>query len=439
MNPTLEAPKVPLNDKRTINAWAIFDWANSSFALVITVAIFPAYFTSITNETIYFGDYGMSNNTVYAYCISASYLIIALFSPLLSGIADYGGKKKFFLKMFTTIGSLACISLFFFKGMDQLFWGITGFILAMIGFAGGFVFYNAYLPEIVTEDRYDTVSAKGYSYGFIGSVILLILNMVVILNPGWFGIPEDSTLGVRIAFIMVGVWWIGFAQIPFKILPDDPKGKPQTNLVKKGMEELRKVWKIVKNQRYIKFFLYSFFFYNAGVQTVLYMASTFASEELKFGQGELIGIVLLLQIVAIGGAYLFSYISGLRGNKFSLIVMLVIWAIICLAAYLLNSQSQFYIVAAAVGMVMGGTQSLSRATYSKLIPENTDDTTSYFSFYDVLEKVATVFGTFIFGIMNQLTGSMRLSVLAMAIIFVISITLLSRVKIIPAKPGEVVA
>ncbi len=417
------------NDPKVINGWALFDWANSAFALVITVAIFPIYFAGVTDDVVNFLGLEIPNSALFAYALSAAYLIIALFSPLLSGIADYGGKKKFFLKFFTILGATSCLLLFFFKGMDQLYLGTFAFVFGMIGFAGGFVFYNSYLPEIVTEDRYDMVSARGFSLGFLGSMILLVINLVIINNPGWFGIPEDSTMPARIAFVMVGLWWLGFSLIPFRRLPPDPKDKPQGKLFKKGMEELKKVWRAVKGQFNTKSFLISFFFYSAGVQTILYLASTFAEEELAFAPSELIMIILLLQLVGIIGAYLFAKVSDWKGNKFSLMVMLVIWLLICLGAYFLTSQFHFYIIASLVGMTMGGTQSLSRSTYSKIIPADAVDLTSYFSFYDVLEKVATVLGTFIFGFVTQVTSDMRNSILILGIFFLVGIVVLSFVRV----------
>jgi UMF1 family MFS transporter len=391
-----EGSTVQLNNKRIINAWAFFDCANSSYALVISVAIFPAYFLSVTTDQIDFGNFQISNSALYAYAISFAYLILAAFSPLLSGIADYGGQKMRFLRFFTILGSLACISLFFFKGMDadasqawnnqQVILGTLAFMLATIGFAGGLVFYNSYLPEIASEDQYDRVSAKGFSYGYIGSVTLLIINLIVIMNPGWFGIQEDS-LAVRLAFVMVGLWWIGFALIPFRRLPRPQALSGQKQLIRKGWEELKKVWQVIRHERNIKSFLFSFFCYSAGVQTVLFLASTFAEKELEFGTTELIGIILLLQIVAIGGAYLFAAVSKKMGNKLALLIMLSIWILICLVAFFVTEKGQFYVVASAVGIVMGGIQSLSRSTYSKLIPEHTEDTTSYFSFYDIWRKL----------------------------------------------------
>jgi len=432
------------NDKKVINGWAMFDWANSAFALVITTAIFPAYYVTVTFGQIDFFGREVPNSALYAFSISLAYLLIAAFSPLLSGIADYGGRKKFFLKFFTGMGSIACILLFFFKGMSeeatatqnylQLIFGTTAFIVALIGFAGGLVFYNSYLPEIVTEDRYDNVSARGFAFGYIGSVLLLIANLIILTFPTTFGLPAEGTLPARIAFVMVGLWWIGFAQIPFRRLPPDPKNRPTKDLLTKGFEELQKVWQAVQDQKYTGRFLLSFFAYSAGVQTMLFLAATFAEKELGFDTNELIIIVLILQIVAIAGAYLFAKISEWQGNKISLIIMLLIWILICGISYFVYGKIAFYALAGAVGLVMGGIQSLSRSTYSKLLPKRVEDTTSYFSFYDVLEKVAIVIGTFSFGAINQLTGGMRNSVLAMSGFFFIGLVILLTVKIQHAKP-----
>lgn len=418
----------PINDKRIINGWAFFDWANSAFALVITAAIFPAYYVAVTDEVITIAGLEMSNSSLYAYAISASYLIIAVFSPLLSGIADYGGRRKFFLKFFTIMGALACLSLYFFKGMAQIELGTISFMLAIIGFAGGLVFYNAFLPVIVTEDLYDRVSARGFSFGYIGSVILLVANLGMVQFWEALGFPNQGA-ATRFAFLTVGVWWLGFALIPFRRLPSDTRQKPTPDLLQRGFQELRKVWGAVRREQNIRSFLFSFFCYSAGVQTVLFLAGTFAEKELNFGTSELILVILLLQIVAIAGAFSFARLSEWKGNKISLITMLCIWIGICFLGYLVQAKLHFYFIAGAVGLVMGGIQSLSRSTYSKLIPESTEDTTSYFSFYDVLEKVAIILGTFTFGFIEQLTGSMRLSMLVLGGFFMLGLVLLSGVKV----------
>lgn len=430
----LDATKSNMNDPKVINGWAIFDWANSAYALVIAVAIFPIYFLSTTSDIIYVFGKPFSNSAIYAFSISFAYIIIAIASPMLSGIADYSGRKKMFMRFFTTLGSFACISLFFFEGSNSFIkpennWmlGTVAFVLATIGFSGGLVFYNSYLPEIVTKDRYDKVSAKGFAFGYVGSVLLLIVNLLVIHNASSLGITDG--FAARIAFVMVGLWWFSFAQITFKRLPADLKHETDGNVISKGYKEIAKVWKTIKTQWNIKGFLFAFFCYSAGVQTVLYLASTFAEKELHFSATELIIVVLILQIVAIGGAYLFAQISKLKGNKVSLLLMLTIWTSICFIAYFVQYKYQFYGVAAGVGMVMGGIQSVSRSTYSKLIPANTTETTSYFSFYDILEKSSIVMGTLSFGIIESITGDMRMSVLALAGFFVVGILLLSTIKI----------
>lgn len=416
----------PVNDKRIINGWALFDWANSSFALVITAAIFPAYYAAVVDDTVRIFGTEVSDSSLYAYAISAAYLLVAAMSPLLSGVADYSGRKKFFLKIFTTVGSLACMALFFFTG--QVAYGTLVFIVAMMGFAGGLVFYNSYLPVIVTEDRYDSVSARGFAYGFIGSVILLIINLIMIQKYDWFGF-KDQGIATRFAFLTVGLWWLGFSQIPFRRLPKDSRQKTGEKLLAKGFQELKKVLRSLRGEQNIRRFLLAFLCLSAGVQTALYLAATFAEKELGFETSELILTILILQIVAIAGAVLFAKVSEWKGNKFALLVILVIWILTCTFAYTITTKPQFYIVAISVGMLMGATQSLSRSTYSKLLPSGTKDTASYFSFYDVTEKMATVCGTFIFGYINYLTGSMRLSVLSLSAFFILALVFLIGAKI----------
>lgn len=419
----------PLDHPGTIRAWTFFDWANSAYSLVITTAIFPAYYLAVTDEEVRLGGMTVSNSALYAYAISTSYLLIALISPLLSGIADYGGQKKRFLQFFTWMGSLSCMALFFFQGMDQLLFGIGAFILGLIGFAGGLVFYNSYLPEIASPAQYDRVSARGFAMGYIGSVLQLILSLVVIQKPEWFGLEDTGSLPARLSFAMVGIWWFGFALIPFRALPSPPSLPLSKELLWKGVAELRKVAAVANRMPNLKTFLASFFFYSAGVQTVMFLAATFAEKELKLATAELILVVLIIQLVAIGGAFLFARLSERYGNKPSLLTMLLIWIAICVYAYFMQSPLEFYGVAACVGLVMGGIQSLSRSTYSKLLPASTQDTASFFSFYDVLEKVAIVLGSFTFGYLDQLTGSMRTSILVLCAFFMIGSVFLVNVQV----------
>ncbi|MEY3249366.1 MAG: hypothetical protein RL742_1409, partial [Bacteroidota bacterium] len=373
-----------------------------------------------------------------AWSISLAYLLIAAVSPLLSGIADYGGHKKRFLRFFTVLGALSCISLLFFTNMATLWVGVTGFVLATVGFAGGIVFYNAYLPIIATEDQYDRVSARGFTYGYIGSVILLVTNLIVIMNYQWFGFSEGLK-AVPTAFIMVGLWWLGFSQIPLRRLPPDRKSDTSVNLLTKGYEEVRKVWRIVRRDRPTLAFLVAFFCFNAGVNAVLFLASVFAEKELHFDATGLILLVLILQMVAVLGAWASTRLSGKKGNKFSLMLQLVIWTAICIAGFFVQTGLDFYLLAGAVGLVMGGMQALARSTYAKFLPEDTPDTASYFSFFDVMDKMSTVAGTFVFGFVEKMTegwglvpgvtSGMRNSVLALSVFFLVSLAVLATVQV----------
>jgi len=428
------------DDKKVIRSWAFFDWANSAYNLVITSTIFPAYYTVITSDkdnttTDYVSFFGWKfvNSALYSYALAFAFLIIALISPILSSIADTRGNKKVFMKMFTYIGALSCCGLFFFT-IDTLEVSILLMILAAIGFWGSLVFYNSYLPEIASIAQQDKVSAKGYTYGYIGSIILQIICFVFVFKPDWFGIT-DLSIPARLSFLMVGLWWMGFAQIPFRYLP---KGSPNFSAERKnmmsGFQELKKVWGNVKKMPYLRLFLVSFFFYSMGVQTVMLVATIFGEKELELTTEKLIATILLLQLVAIPGAMLMSYLSTKKyGNVNVLIGVVTIWILVCLTAYFIHSEFEFYAVAGIIGLIMGGIQSLSRSTYSKFLPPESPDHTSFFSFYDVTEKVALVFGMFSFGFMEEVTGSMRNSVLALALFFVFGLVFLLFVRKIAPK------
>jgi MFS transporter, UMF1 family len=430
---TKHAKLLSLNQPKVLNAWAMFDWANSAYNLVITSTIFPIYYNNVTKnafqgDVVSFFGISVVNTVLYSYAISFSFLVIAILSPLLSGVADYSGRKKFFMKLFTYLGGGACISLYFFDGYNVEY-GIIGAILASIGYSGGLVFYNAFLPEIASEDRYDFISARGFSLGYIGSVLLLIFNLYMISNPEVFGL-DDASMASKVSFLLVGIWWIGFSQISFYFLPSNVHNKQDGEAIfRKGYLELISVWHKIKKLPHLKTFLISFFFYSTGVQTVMFLATSFGVKELDLASDKLIMTILIIQLVAILGSYFFAYVSKIRGNKFSLFFMVLIWIGICIGAYFTTNEYQFYGLAFVVGMVMGGIQSLSRSTYSKLIPANTTDTASFFSFFDVSEKVAIVLGTFCYGLIEQLTGSMRNSAVALAIFFVLGIFFLSYVKI----------
>jgi len=420
------------NPKKVQNAWAMYDWANSVYSLTITSTIFPIYFNSVTtsaaggDRVMFFGK-EIINTVLYSYSLSFSFLIVVLISPLLSGMADFGGKKLLYMKIFAYLGALSCIGLFFFTG-DNLEWGIICSVLASIGFSGSIVFYNSFLPEIATPDEFDFLSARGFSLGYIGSVLLLIFNLVMVEFPQWFGL-QNGGQAARWSFLITGLWWAGFAQIPFRFLPNNPyQRKVSKELLLKGYQEIKFIFWEVRRDKRLNKFLASFLFYSMGVQTVMYLAATFGDKELQLPGDKLIITILIIQIVAIVGSYLFAFISSKRGNKQALAIMVFIWIFICLGAYFVVNVNQFYALAFVVGMVMGGIQSLSRSTYSKLIPLKTTRHASYFSFYDVTEKIAVVLGTFSYGFIEQLSGSMRNSSLALGLFFMVGLGFLLLLK-----------
>ncbi|HYD20265.1 MAG TPA: MFS transporter [Flavipsychrobacter sp.] len=412
-------------EKKVHRAWAMYDWANSAYNLVITSTIFPAYYTAITtlkegdkvvSDKVSFFGLEFTNTVLFDYAAAAAYLVIALISPILSSIADYKGNKKAFMRFFCYLGSLACCGLYFFTP-QAVETGIIFFIIAAIGYCGSLVFYNAYLPEIATPADRDRVSAQGFSYGYIGSVILQVICFVFVLGKDLFGITAAQ--GSRISFVLVGIWWFTFAHIPLLKLP---KGQPQSqhpehNIFTNGFRELQKVWQQIKKLAVLRIYLGAFFLYSMGVQTVMLAATIFASKEIGMKDEELIATILIIQLVAILGAWLIARLSERFGNLQVLLFVLFIWVAVCIAAYYIATTTQFFIVAAVVGLVMGGIQSLSRSTYAKLMPI-TKDTASFFSFYDVTEKIAIVIGMFSFGFIESMTGNMRNSIIALISFFV---------------------
>lgn len=422
-----------IGDKKLINGWAFYDWANSVYSLVISTAIFPLYYSAVTEgKTVTFlGVEWNHPDSLYSYALSFSFLIVALISPILSGIADYTGSKKKFMKFFCWVGGLSVASLYFFDGIDTVWIGILFTILASIGFWASLVFYNAYLPEVAHPEQQDRASAKGFIYGYAGSVLLLILNLVMIQMPDLFGIT--TAMASRISFVLVGIWWIGFAQITFKRLPNDIYNKkPEKDYIWKGFRELKIVLKEVKNYPTLKRFLISFFLLSIGVQTIILMAAIFGSTELGLPTLSLIITILLVQLVAIVGAFVFSRLSEKWGNIKALKVTITIWMFVCFAAFMLDKNQEnvayyFYGLGILLGFVQGAIQSLTRSTYSKLLPD-TEDHATYFSFYDVTEKIAIVLGTFVYGLLYAITDSMQWSVLCLAIFFLASFIVLNTLK-----------
>jgi UMF1 family MFS transporter len=432
------------NNKKIQNAWTMYDWANSTYNLVITSTIFPAYYVAITtnsnpNELSYVDFFGIKviNTALQNYALAFVFLIVAFTSPILSSIADYRGNKKAFMRAFTILGALSCSALFFFTP-EKVEYGIIFFSLAALGFWSSWVFYNSYLPDIAAPEERDRLSARGFAMGYIGSVILQLICFAIILKPDLFGLDTtDKTLGPRISFLLVGCWWLGFAQIPFKHLPNNTESnkKLKKHILVNGFHELKLVWNQAKQIPALKRFLGTFFLLSVGVQTVMLVAAGYSKKEIfpkPEDEPKLLVTILLIQIVAIFGAIALSRISKLIGNIATMIIGISIWIGICIWGYFIKSQTEFYILAACVGMVMGGIQSMSRSTYAKLLPE-TQDTTAFFSFYDVTEKIALTIGLFLFAYNEELTGSMRNSILVLMVFFILSLFSLLYTKKVVTK------
>tara|TARA_B100000508_G_scaffold136157_1_gene128802 strand:+ start:53639 stop:54961 length:1323 start_codon:yes stop_codon:yes gene_type:complete len=425
-------------NKRIIKGWIFYDWANSVYNLVISSAIFPIFYANITesyylkslgreggelaegeNVMVDFFGASISNTVLFSYVLAASFLLVSILSPLLSGVADVTGNKKRFMQFFCYLGALSCISLYWFNPA-QIELGMLSIFLASIGFWHSFVFYNAFLPEIAEPKDHDNISARGFSMGYFGSMLLLVICLSLIML-----VDESYT---KWSFILVGLWWIGFAQITFSRLPNNVyKKKREKGFVWKGFKELKRVFVEFKGTKRLKRYLFSFFFFNTGVQTVMLMAVVFAKKEIDWGDNGgdtgLIIAILLIQLLGAGGAYLMSWVSGKIGNLQTLTIVVTGWVGLCIWAYFIEKPITFYFLAAGVGFVMGGVQALARSTYSKFLPE-TKDHASYFSFYDVSEKIGIVIGLFFFGLMEDLTGDLRASVLSIIILFAIGLVLL---------------
>ncbi|MDX1333365.1 MAG: MFS transporter [Robiginitalea sp.] len=431
---------LPKGSKKLLNAWAFYDWANSVYSLVIASAIFPIFYGGLfrmagVEKVVVFGS-EIARAPLISYVTSAAFLFIALVTPLLSGIADYLGNKKVFMRFFCYLGGLSCIGLYWFS-LENIYLGLLFYFLGLVGFWVSFAINNSYLPDIAFAEQQDKISARGFSMGYVGSVLLLLLNLAMVMNPRAFGIPDSpempsEMLAMRYSFISVGIWWILFSQYTFYHLPRGNKQEgPRRNIIFNGFRELQSVRRQLGRNPVLKGYLTAFFVYSMAVQTVMLIATYFGEEEIAWGSDSerttgLIVSILLIQLVAIAGATLTARASEVFGNIPTLVGINLLWVGICIYAYFLITPMDFYIAAGIVGLVMGGIQALSRSTYSKFLPQ-TRDTTSFFSFYDVAEKIGIVIGTFLYGFVAQFTGSMRNATIFLGVFFLGGILLLLRI------------
>lgn len=418
--------------KKLLNAWAFYDWANSVYTLTIASSIFPIFYSALfiseVKSVTAFG-YQFKSTALITFVTAFTFLVVAIISPILSGIADYVGNKKKFMKFFCYVGSAGCIGLYWFD-LDRIHLSLLFYFMGLIGYWGSLVYYNSYLPDIAFEEQQDSISAKGFSMGYIGSVLLLIINLAMVMSQET---GEEKMQMMRYSFITVGVWWALFSQYTFHILPKGVSSghKVTKSVVLNGFRELMGVWEQLKENLRLKRYLYAFFVFSMAVQTIMLVAVYFGEEEIAWESDDakttgLIVSILVIQLVAILGAVLTSRTSAKFGNIKTLIGVNFIWMALCFYAYFMETPIQFYVAASLVGLVMGGIQSLARSTYSKFLPE-TEDTTSYFSFFDVAEKIGIVIGMLIYGFIDQITGSMRNSILFLFIFFLMGIILLFKV------------
>ena len=417
---------------KLMNAWAFYDWANSVYTLVIASTIFPIYYGALFRqkgiEEIQLGSFSIQSEALIPYVTALGFLIIAFISPLLSGIADYLGNKKFFLKFFCYLGSISCMSLYFFS-LENLVLSLLIYLLALIGFWGSLVFYNSYLPDIAPKEHQDRISAKGFSLGYIGSVILLLICLAMVLL-----VDESKAIQMmRYSFVLVGIWWIGVSQYTYYYLPNHRNDKKlHIDIIFNGFKELNKVWQQIKHIVALRRYLGAFFVYSMAVQTIMIIAAYFGEKEVNWGTDSnrrmgLIISILVIQLVAVFGAWITSKLVSKYGNINILILLNFLWICICAYAYFVITPNDFYIAAFFVGLVMGGIQSLSRSTYSKLIPSDAKDTTSFFSFYDVSEKIGIVIGMLTYGYIADITGRIQNAILFLILFFIVGLLLLLRV------------
>ena len=486
-----------------MQAWAVYDWANSVYSLVITSTIFPIYYSILTtayekkeyiSETGKWIDVPVRNmikffgktyepDAVYGYSLTLSFFIVVILTPILSSLADIIGNKKSFMQFFCYLGATSCMGLALFTSMETVYLGLLFSITASVGFWGSLVFYNSFLPDIATKDKQDALSARGYVYGYVGSVILVIICLILIQVLARN--KEEALLYTRISFLLTGAWWFSFSQYTFRYLPKFGEVKDQLpkdlvllnfknifqshseaggwfevvkrnikfylEIIRESFKELFKVGRKLFQTPNLKYFLSSFFFYSVGMQTIFLMATLFGKSEINLAQNKLIITLLLIQIEAIIGAMVFSRLSQKIGNKNVISITVFLWIVVCVWAYFLNKANlnveyHFYAVAGLVGLVMGGLQAMSRSTYSRLLPENSMDNTTYFSFYDVLEKIAIMIGAFIFSFIidnydnirvffTQIdielptASGMRFAAFFMGVFFLIGLVLIRFVKI----------
>lgn len=417
----------PMNDRKTIFAWCMYDWANSAFILTVVTAVLPIYFASaiVPEGGVTIGETNYSATALWGLAISAAGIFIFLFAPLLGTIADYTYSKKKFLLFFCYAGSMATLALFFSEPGDVQY-TITLLIIAQIGFVGGNIFYDAFLPVIASPDKTDWVSGKGFAFGYVGGGVQLLLALLLISFHDMLGL--DKTLAVRIGLAMAGLWWGGFAVFTFLWLKEPVPTQADTHreslftLLHMAIRRLAHTLRQIRSLRPLLIFLIAFMLYNEGIQTVIVMATIYGEQELKFSSSTLMLTLLIVQTVAMFGALGFSKLAERIGTKAAIVISLLIWCGIVIYAYFMTSPAEYLILGVFVGLVLGGSQSLSRSLYAAMIPVNAS--AEFFSFFTVFTRFSSIWGPMVFALIDTWTGSARLSIISLIVFFFAGIALL---------------
>ncbi len=420
------------NDKRTIFGWCMYDWANSAYSTTVAAALLPNYFARVIvpERGVQIGNTLLSATSLWGYMISAAALFVFLFAPILGAISDFSSAKKKFLISFAYTGSLFAILLYFCRSGDV---GRTVilFIISQIGYVGANVFYDSFLPQIASEDKMDWVSSKGFSLGYIGGGLQFAIALALVAGHRAIGISQE--LAARIGIAMAGLWWAGFTIFTLKYLreaeavqkiPEAYKSKPKcVAYALIGFKRTFATMRKVRRFRHLLLFLIAFMIYNDGIQTVINMATIYGTEELELSVTVLMVTLLIIQVVAAGGALLFGRLAGKIGAKRAVMLSLVLWCGVVTYAYFLRTAAEYFVLGVVVGIVLGGSQALRRSLYASMVPE--EASAEFYGFYSVFNKFSAIWGPFVFALIRQITGTARLSIISLMVFFVVGLILLA--------------
>jgi len=409
-------------NKKQVYSWVMYDWANSAFATTVLAAVLPIFYSDVAAK-------GLSNNlatSYWGYTQAIAMLIIAFLSPVLGAMADYSDSKRSFLKFFALLGIAGTGLLYFVNEGDYLVASLF-FIFGSIGFSGSNIFYDSYLPIITDKKKIDYISSLGYAAGYLGGGLLLLINMMMILKPNLFGI-SSSLLATKLTFVTVAIWWLVFSIPAFKYLPqrEDKINIKIIENAKIGFKRIGKTFRNIQKYKELFKFLIAFWIYNDGIGTIIRMATIYG-REVGIGQSDLIGALLLTQFIGIPFSLVFGKLGERIGTKKAIYISLMIYLIITIRGYFLDSAMDFWILAGMVGLVQGGAQALSRSLYGSMIPEN--KSAEFYGFFGVSSKFAAITGPFVFALVGQLTGSSRLGIISVASFFILGILVLSTVDV----------